>query len=417
MQPNKILKTRLGYLSAAPRISTHPEAEISGPRAHILGCIRAKESLGWEVKRYIVGNRVPKAWVTKKSERVMSGGFFKSLLLDLARLSLGFKHSRQAWREFGSQVDWVYERFAPFQSLGRIFKRHGIPWVLETHAPLFYEAKTERKTTVLTGLARRLELQAYKECDALVCVTEALKEIVVKESGISPDKVIVIPNGVDTERFHPERHQPKRLFQGLTIGFVGRLYAWHGLDILLEAIHDLRSDGLDISFVVVGDGLMRSEWEAYAAKLGIADNVTFVGQVPWSEVPQYIAGFDLGYTGQIQMQVGKMYHSPLKLYEYMAMAKPVIASAFEDAQRTLSQGETGFLFEPGNKEKLKIALAQAYQMREHLPKMGQLVREVAVTEHSWIARIKLMTSNLETILNSQQQEVVELVPGQLKTEG
>lgn len=403
MEPKTILKHRLGYLSGAPRISTRPDAEISGPRAHILGCIRAKEALGWEVKSYIVGDRVPPALVTKKSERAMSGGFIRSLVLDLARLALGVKHARQAWRELGTQVDWVYERFAPFQSMGRIFKQHGIPWVLETHAPLFYEAKTERKTTVLSGLAQRLEMQAYRECDALVCVTEALKELIVQESKIPPEKVVVIPNGVDTENFHPERHQPKRLFEGFTLGFVGRLYAWHGLDILLDAIHELRAEGLDLSLVVVGDGLMRTEWEERAKKLGIAANVSFVGQVAWPDVPQYIAGFDVGYTGQIQLQVGKMYHSPLKLYEYMAMAKPVVASAFEDARRTIQDGETGFLFEPGNKEDLKRTLTRAYQVRDELPSMGQQAREITVAEHSWIARVKTMMESLEAIIEKNQK--------------
>jgi glycosyltransferase involved in cell wall biosynthesis len=403
MGPDHILKSRMGYLSGAPRISTHPEAEISGPRAHILGCIRAQEALGWEVTPYIVGDRLPPAMVTKKSENSMSGNFLKALALDVARLGLGVKHSRQAWKEMRNEVDWVYERFAPFQAMGRLFKRHGLPWVLETHAPLFYEAKTERKTTVLHGLAQRLEVQAYRDCDALICVTDALKDLIVEASSIAPDKVVVVPNGVDTERFNPDSHIPKRLFPGLTIGFVGRLYAWHGLDILLDAIHDLRTEHLDISLVVIGDGLMRSQWETYATEIGIGDQVRFIGQVPWSEVPAYIAGFDLGYTGQIQMQVGKMYHSPLKLYEYMAMAKPVVASAFEDAKRTLQEKETGFLFEPGNREDLKRALRDAYAAKENLYHMGSQARLSAIDNHSWIARVNEMSASLRDILTQPPQ--------------
>jgi glycosyltransferase involved in cell wall biosynthesis len=349
-----------------------------------------------------VGDRLPRALATKKIEHAITGGFVRALVLDLMRWTLGPVNAGQAWRELGSQVDWVYERFVPFQSLGRIFKRHGIPWVLETHGPLFYEAKTERKTTVLSGLARRLEVQAYRECDALVCVSEALKEIVLRESGIPSEKVVVVPNAVDTERFHPGRHEPKRLFAGFTLGFVGRLYPWHGLDLLLEVLHDLRGSGLDLSLVVVGDGIIRQEWEAQAQRLGIADNVAFTGQVPWLEVPQYIAGCDVGYIGHGQMQVGKMYHSPLKLYEYMAMAKPVVASAFEDAQRVIQDGETGFLFEPGNKEDLLRALQRAYQAKEQLPAMGQQAREVMVAQHSWVARISAMTARLEEILGHKR---------------
>ncbi len=401
MRPTSTLNTRLGYLSGAPRISTHPEAEISGPRAHILGCIRAKEALGWQVNPFIVGDRVPTAWVTGKSERAMSGGVPRALALDLARIVLGMKYAREAWSELGGQVDWVYERFAPFQALGKPFKRRGVPWVLETHAPLFYEAKTERKTTVLHGLARRLEVQAYRDCDALVCVTEALKSLVIEASGISADKVIVVPNGVDTERFNPKRAKPKRPFPHLTVGFVGRLYSWHGLDLLLSAIHELKLEGIPVGLVVVGDGLMRPEWEALAQTLELGSQVAFVGQVPWSEVPDYIAGFDVGYTGQIKMQVGKMYHSPLKLYEYMAMAKPVVASAFEDARRTLEEGKTGFLYAPGDKEDLKRALTQAHHQRQQLAAMGDRARQIAIDHHSWVARMDKMMNELEEILTAR----------------
>ncbi len=405
MATSPILKPRLGYLSGAPRISTRPDAEISGPRAHIMGCLQAKEALGWNVKPFIVGDRLPKSMVTGKSEMSMSGNIAKALALDMARIILGRKYAWQAWRELHDQVDWVYERFAPFQALGLPFKRQGLPWVLETHAPLFYEAKTERKTTALHGLAQRMEIHAYRSCDALVCVTDALKDIIIQAAEIPAEKVVVIANGVDTQRFSPQCHLPKRLFSAFTIGFVGRLYAWHGLDILLEAIADLRAEGIIIALTVVGDGLMRGQWEEKAARLGITGTVSFVGQVPWQDVPAYIAGFDLGYTGQIQLQVGKMYHSPLKLYEYMAMAKPVVASAFEDAKRTLTEGETGFLFEPGHKEDLKRALRQAYRSRGQLDCMGDRARQMAIAHHSWTSRIHDMTTALETVLSDRQPPI------------
>ena len=402
MKKDTILSNRLGYLSASPRISTNPDAENSGPRAHILSFIEACESLRYKVKPFIVGDRVPQKWVTKGSQRAISGNIVRSLAVDLTRLFLGYVNESRAWRELSGQVDWVYERYASFSSLGRTFKQHGIPWVVETNAPLFYEAKTERKSMMLTELARWLELQAYKECDALVCVTEALKELIVNESGIQPEKVIVVPNGVDTDLFNPKRYQPKRIFPDFTVGFVGALYVRQGLDLLLKVLHELRLENCALSLVVVGDGFMYEEWKNLAQRLNIASNVTFVGQVPWSEVPSYISGFDVAYTGQTQLPLGKMYHSPLKLYEYLSMAKPVIASAFEDAQQVLQEGKTGFLFEPGNHKDLKRALTQAYQSREQLPAMGQEARKLVLAKHSWVARVSTMIEAIESILNNRQ---------------
>jgi glycosyltransferase involved in cell wall biosynthesis len=418
--PIKVLRTvpsqasatkSLGYLSAAPRVSTRPGAALTGPRSHVLGVIRAFETLGWEVKPYIVGDRLPSAATSKgldprASENLVRSPlthFVQTLLADLVRLGLGVLNSQRAWRELRGQVDWVYERLAVLQSLGLIFKRRGIPWILETNAPLFYEAKVDRESVVLSGLARWLEIRAYRKCDVLVCVSEALKEIVVRESGISPEKVIVVPNGVDTQRFDPERQEPRRVFAGFTVGFVGSLAAWQRLDDLLEVLRDLREEGLDLSLVVVGDGPMKTAWDAQAQRLGISSSVAFVGQVPWSQVPQYIAGFDLGYSGQASLQIGKMYLSPLKLYEYMAMAKPVVASAFEDAQRVVQEEETGFLFRAGNKDDLKGALFKAYHLpRTALPDMGRKARKEIVTHHSWEARVRKVTEDVERLLSARE---------------
>ncbi len=395
------MKKRLGFISAAPRISTRPDTEVTGNRTRVLGLIRGFEALNWEVKPFIIGDRVPQKLMLKASEKAINGKFFRTLAADLVRLVLGTVNTQRSWQELGGQVDWAFEFAATLQSLGWSFKRHGVPWIVHTEALLFHEAKTERKSIVLSGLARSLELRAYRECDALVCVSETLKELVVRESGVLPKKIVVVPNGVDTDLFNPERHEPKRLFVGFTVGFVGGLYNWQALDLLLEVIHDLRAEGMDLSLVIVGDGIMYEIWQTQAQSLGIASNVIFVGRVPWAEVPEYIAGFDVCYTGQVELQVGKMYHSPLKLYEYMAMAKPVIASAFEDAQRMLQQEEMGFLFEPGNKEDLKRALTRAYQLKEQLPVMGQHAREVVVAHHSWVARVKNMIEGLEQILEDK----------------
>jgi glycosyltransferase involved in cell wall biosynthesis len=403
MEKNKNVTRRLGYLSAAPRASTRPDAEAGGPRSHMLGVMRAFEALQWQVTPFIVGDRVPRSWVSSGSERAVTGGFFRTLISDLIRLSMGIINAKLAWGELGQQVDWVYERRAALQSLGWIFKQHGIPWILETNSPLFYESKAERKNVVLSSLERHLEIKAYQECDILVCITEALKEIIVKEADIPPEKVIVLPNGVDTSVFNPECHQPQRIFDHFTIGFVGNLYAWQGLEDLLEALHDLLQDGLNLSVVVVGDGQMRTQWESKAQKLGLSNNVKFVGQVPWHEVPSYIAGFDIGYSGHVKLQIGKMYHSPLKIYEYMVMGKPVLASAFEDAQRVLREGETGFLFQAGDVQDLKSALVRAYKSQAVLEEMGYQARQEILLNHSWIARVQTLIQIVEQILGEKEQ--------------
>ncbi|MEJ1935783.1 glycosyltransferase, partial [Nostoc sp. NIES-2111] len=198
-----------------------------------------------------------------------------------------------------------------------------------------------------------------------------------------------------------------RLFSGFTVGFIGSLYAWAGLDFLLIAIAELRREDLDISLVIVGDGAMEAEWKKQSQELGIESHVAFLGRVPWQDIPQYIAGFDVGYSGQVQLQMGKMYLSPMKLYEYMGMAKPVIASAFEDAKRLICDRQTGFLFNSGDADDLKRTLSEAYQKRASLPEMGRLARMEIVKNHSWTARVEHLITGAEKILEKQRAAMLD----------
>jgi glycosyltransferase involved in cell wall biosynthesis len=391
---------RLGFLAAAPRISTHPDAEMSGPRSRILGIIQGFTTFNWEIKTFIVGDRVPQKWSAKGSGEAISKGFFRTLAVDLVRLSLGIINSWKSWQELGGKVDFVYEYAATLQCLGWIFQRQGIPWILQAEALLFYEAKAERNALVLDGIAKCMEIQAYKKCDVLACVSETLKDILVEDYDIEADKIILVNNGVDIDFLNPELHKPLRIFPGFTIGFVGSLYAWSGLNLLLEVIAELRNNGVDISLVVVGDGAMKSTWENLAENLGISDNVAFIGRVSPQEVPQYIAGCDVGFSGQVQLQMGRMYLSPMKLYEYMSMAKPVVASAFEDA-KLLINANTGFLFQPGDKDDLKRALLSAFDRRETLVQMGHLARTEIVFHHSWNSRVQVLVKGIEQILEKR----------------
>jgi glycosyltransferase involved in cell wall biosynthesis len=396
--PRGIRARRLGYLSGAPRVSTHRDAEASGPRSHILGVVSAFRALGWQVDPFIIGDRMPSR-VARDSERLLTRGLAWALLADAGRLGLRAVNSRRAWKQLGHRVDWVYERFAAFQALGQPFRAHGIPWILETQGPFYEEAKTDRNSLVLTRLARRLELAAYRSCDAIVCVSQALKEIIVRDAELEPEKVLVVPNGVDTSVFDPERHPPHRCCEGFTVVYVGSLIGWQGIDLLLTAMRELSDEnGIDINLVIVGDGPMRARWEAMTQRLQLRDQVRFLGRVPHSEVPSLIAGGEIGFAGHSDRRGGQVYHSPLKLYEYLAMGKPVVASMTEDSRAIVREGQTGFLFEPGNPVQLKLALRRAYATRRELNRYGPAARRDVLTRHGWQARVQTIVRGVEDVL-------------------
>jgi glycosyltransferase involved in cell wall biosynthesis len=382
---------RLGYLSGAPRVSTRADAELAGPRAHVLGVIAGFEAAGWTVDRFIVGDRAP-AVVTRNGERLVRRGWATTLAADGARLVLRQRSASAAYAALGARVDWVYERFALFQALGAPFARRGIPWILETNALLTDEARRERSSVVLHRTARQLERAAYQACSVLVTVSDALANRVVEAMGVPREKIVVVPNGVDVERFDPARVAARSLGPGFHIVFAGALAPWQGLDTLLRALVDVPAVA-----IIAGDGPARPGLEALASELGLGARARFLGHVAPDDVPALLAGAQVCFVGHTDRgNSADTFRSPLKLYEYLAMGKPVISSAVPDAVAAIAEGKTGFLFEAGDVASLASAVRAA--MAAPLDSMGAAARRDAVMCHSWQARVREMIGRVEAMV-------------------
>ncbi|MBC8388140.1 MAG: glycosyltransferase family 4 protein [Actinobacteria bacterium] len=385
-------KFKVGYLSGGPRVSTRPEAIESGPRAHVIGIINAFKHYGFNVKQYIVGDCVPTYWVKSNSISRRDKNIFKLIIIDMVRIGFGLVNVIKTYNEVGGNTDIVYERFALFQSLGYLFKKRGIPWIVETNAVLSNEAKFVRNSVFFYKLAMYHEKWVYNQCDLLVCISPVLKKAISRKFQIPYEKILVVPNAVDIERFDLRNQFPIRFYDSFTIGFVGRLYKWQNLDLLIKVINKLRSQGIPLSLVIVGDGDEKESLITLVNKLRLEPFVTFTGYIGWEEIPRYIAGFDICYSGHSLMDE-KIYLSPLKVYEYMAMARPVIASRSSFMDNLIVHRKNGFLFGPQNKEELSSILKEAYKNREMLKKIGQSGRFEVIKYHSWNSRIKLILNH------------------------
>lgn len=398
-KPGKII-----YLSGAPRVSTRPDAAASGPRAHILGVMQGFKLLGWEVDAFIAGDHVPERWVVgESSELTMRASPVNRLGADAVRLGLGMYNRWRVARRFSS-ADFSYERYGVFQALGSGLQRKGIPWIVECNGLMYVEAVEDRSVVVLQDLARRWERWVYQRCDVLVSISHTLTDLVVAKLGIPREKIITMPVAADVERFEPAGVTSRRFDTAPTIGFVGTFIAWQALDMLIEAVAELRAEGMVYHLVLVGDGAFRAAWQAQVERLGLGEQVRFTGRVPYTEVPAYIKGFDLAYSGQIALQTGSMYGSPSKIYEYMAMEKAVIASdSFEDAGVLIREGETGFLFKSEDKESLKHTLRKAYHCQPQWQTMGQRARQEVLTRHSWTTRVSRMIIDSQTVLERKEK--------------
>src|SRR3712207_2399741 len=101
------MKRRIAYLYGSLRTSTRPDPTNTGLRSRSLGAMRAFQKLGWEVKLFIVADRIPKRWADLGRERGVRRGFLLGVITDLMLPILGIVNARRAWRELGGQVDWV----------------------------------------------------------------------------------------------------------------------------------------------------------------------------------------------------------------------------------------------------------------------------------------------------------------------
>lgn len=382
------------YLSGAARVSTDDHSASSGARAHITGVIKGFEQNGWSVEKYIYGDIIKSRFKVTDIYKSKKRTFLKRVLADVVRIVLCFYHIFKLSNKTKG-IDLVYERLGAFQLLGWPFKKRGITWVLETNSIISDEAVSDRKSVEMQKLCRYFERKAYEHADWIVCTTEELKNLVIKNFGIDKSKLMVIPDAVDSVRFNPDIGKQKKEPQNVkpVIGFVGNLVPWAGLDILIEATDRIKSK-YNFTINVIGDGICREEWEKMVKTKKVESHFNFLGKLPWSEVPQYINNFDIGYSGQVLAANGSMYFSPLKIYEYAAMGKPIIASRYPDAEKVIIEGETGYLFTSGSVDELVACIEKFIKEREMLKGKAEIIRGNIIKHHSWESRVKAMLDEI-----------------------
>jgi glycosyltransferase involved in cell wall biosynthesis len=381
---------RLTYLSGSPRVSTDLEAETGGARAHVLGILHGFQSLNWKVQTYIAGDKLPRFVTGQGSEALVTNALYRAFLADLLRMAAN-TFSSWAVRPMIQDTDLVYERYGAFQAIGRTFQRSGIPWILETQGVDFHNNYKEKRSTALKGKLRRSEIQAYRSCDAIVCSTGDVKQEIVELMGVQPDGIMILPNAVDSEVYDPARFNPERTFVEFTIGFVGRLYPWQGLELLLQALKAIKDEGkVTIRAAIIGDGIDQEPLQNHAARLGLERDVKFVGHVSGRRAAELLLGCDVSYVGHQRLADGRLPFSPIKLYESLSLGVPVIAPREPQFSQVIREGETGLLFSPNDIRSLTECLLAALSMKQQLADAGRRGRMDAIRYHSWTQRVETL---------------------------
>jgi glycosyltransferase involved in cell wall biosynthesis len=370
-----------------------------GASAHVRDLVKAFKNLGHEVE-VIASSNGNNNGFNAKIIPIKVSNLYESLSSD------NTSHILRALRHIWNNVtveklldevlsdfnpDIIYERYSPFGVSGVVMaNNNGIPHVLEVNAPLVWEGKQFRKQA-LVNVAEELEQIVLKKTSLIITVSNTLHDILINY-GVPDSRIAVIPNGVDVTNFtFDDTVCSNNSRDKFVIGFVGSMKSWHGIDILADAFRELSFDP-SYNLLVVGDGLMLKVMRGLRDEF--PGRVTLTGAVPHNEVPSYIRSMDIAVAPYPNFD--NFYFSPLKILEYMAVGKAVVAAEIGQIKELIDHGRTGFLVPPGDSISLADAIKHLHANRELCHSVGLQAADEVKSKHTWSHR----ASDIINIINN-----------------
>jgi len=247
---------------------------------------------------------------------------------------------------------------------------------------------------MLSFFIQKAEKVATRYSDKIVSVTPQIVSYLIHHFHCKPDKVDVVNNGVNTKKFHPMddkasladwRRRTGIGEENTIITFVGNLARWQGVDILIESAFLLLSKGGKLKFLIIGDGPLKKDLMRKVLESGFKEGFIFTGMVGYEDIPFLINIADIGVAPFISKRNRKTGVSPLKVFEYMACGKPVVASRIEGLEFVEAEG-AGRLTEPGDVENLEEALFDLFTDSQKRINMGRKGLQLACEKLTWDSR-------------------------------
>lgn len=310
------------------------------------------------------------------------------------------RNARRAWLRRHVIAN---DRTMPVDSLRFVWQRHelfhdeglraarlwGVPSVLSVHAVQVDEAAAWGVRRPLWGrpLRHASEVRRFRSADLVTTVSDALAAAVAS-CGVEEKQILVLPNGVDTAHFRRMETAALRTALGLddldlVVGWSGSFRGFHGLSYAVEAVAAVQRSGYRVGLLLLGDGVQRKALLSEANAMGVRDVVS-PGTVSYEDMPKYLNCMDVGLV--LSNADEGFHYSPVKLREYAATGRAIIAHRIGQMQQELDDGVDSLLVAPGNASQLASAMRKLIPLEVH-SRLGQAARHKAEREWDWTQRV------------------------------
>lgn len=367
---------------------------IGGHIAHVIGIEQSFRALGNNtvIAAYEEVPCLPKKQFVKLQHTSFNNAKFRKLHV----LLKGYKELQRAINL--ESPDVLYVRSCGLLFLNRVHRMYPeMPIITECSTPSQISMASAFPPVFMKQIGKFADKGFLSASRLVIAVSDQLKSILLEMYPQFPnDKILVVPNGVDCEQFRPSIPSirdrlsiPEEVF---LIGFTGNFAPWHRIDMLIEAMIELPSD-IWLILVGVGPKGIMQRLEMYVRKAKLSDRVHFAGAVPFSDMPQYVACFDVAVMPQDKAEP---HRSPIKLYEYMAAGKPIVGASVGQIPEVIKDGSNGLLYDSNSVGDLIEKILLVKRDLNLRGKLGNQARTDAISKHSWQNRVAVILSYLES---------------------
>ncbi|MDQ1266541.1 MAG: hypothetical protein QG635_1693 [Bacteroidota bacterium] len=292
------------------------------------------------------------------------------------------------------QPDFIYQQHHDFHyGGGYLRKKDGIPFILHADAHQYFIKKNWSKL-YFSSLLKWAEDIQLSCADAIITPSQALKNQLA-EFGVDADKIYPAPNGVDPDIFTPEADGSRirkalGIENNFVVGYAGSFGYWHGTKVLAESVKFILKMIPSARILLVGDGELRPQIENILKRDGVYDQCIITGYIPYKSIPEHLAACDVLLSPCINNEDRDFFNSPVKLFEYMSMSKPVVATRVGQQSDVISDGINGLLCEEKQPEALSESIFKVKQDNDLAERISKAARQTVIDKYTWVENAKII---------------------------